>query len=109
MGYNPYSFEIPDILEDPLSDSFWNFLTQTARRNTLLYRQIFHCSPDDIYHKTHHSKQAKKFEIRKELYEEHRGEFRGHVVEFPLNYLCEENLNRRIATMERFMPLDIFT
>jgi hypothetical protein len=47
-------------------------------------------------------------QMKKELYSQYKNEFRGHVVEFPLNYLSDESLNRKLLTLERFVPLDIF-
>ena len=74
-----------------------------------MYRKIFFCSPDDTF-KSFKDVKKNEFDLqmKKEFYNKHKNELKGHVVEFPLNYLCEESLNRKMLTLERFVPLDIF-
>jgi hypothetical protein len=109
LGFSNTDSNIPNIILDPLSDEFWIFLNNTAKNNTLLYRKIFLCSPDDTFRSFKElKKNASDIQIKKELYIQYKDEFRGHVVEFPLNYLSDENLNRKLLTLERFIPLDVF-
>ena len=46
---NIYDFDSPEdrLVEDPLSDEFWNFWNQTAKINTDVFAKVFHAVPHD--------------------------------------------------------------
>ncbi|KAF8535067.1 hypothetical protein BDD12DRAFT_754061, partial [Trichophaea hybrida] len=46
---NIYDFDSPEdrLVEDPLSDEFWDFWNQTARVNTDVFAKVFHAIPHD--------------------------------------------------------------
>ncbi|KAI9275903.1 hypothetical protein BDA99DRAFT_496737 [Phascolomyces articulosus] len=92
------------LVMDPLSDELFNLMTETAATNTDAFRQVFHCVPDDNVHnwdeyKEFYPDQSKieighvynpsmsVDEIREQL-----SRVRGHLVEFPLQFLQDEDL-----------------
>jgi len=36
-----------ELLQDPLSDEFYNYWKNIAHENTKLYKEVFKCVPDD--------------------------------------------------------------
>lgn len=102
------------ILEDPLSDEFWEFINNRARKNTLLYRKIFRCVPDDIFEcfqdiKSRYDENCKEcLAIMQEKYFEFKDQITGFIVEFPLNFLKKENLSRGIFTKEKVVSINLF-
>lgn len=106
---------------DPLADhcckELWN---KTAHKNTMIYRDLFRCVPDDTVHTF---EQHRKFlpdptkiphghvanpdihgrEIRNRL-----SKVTGHLVEFPSNYLKDENMLGSLIR-ETVTPMVIFT
>lgn len=106
---------------DPLAphchQAIWN---ATAENNTLIYRDLFRCVPDDTVHTF---EQHRKFlpdpakiphghvadpdlhgrEIRQRL-----SKVRGHLVQFPSDYLKDENMLGSLIR-ETVTPMVIFT
>ncbi|KAI8987612.1 hypothetical protein BDF20DRAFT_832525 [Mycotypha africana] len=106
---------------DPLDSHFFNTIWDgTAKSNTLIYRELFRCVPDDTVHTF---EQHRKFlpdptivphghiadtelhgrDIRQKLFK-----IRGHLVQFPLEYLKNENMLGSVFR-ETVTPMVIFT
>ena len=90
------------ILDDPLSDELWSLMQSRARSNTLLYRDIFRCYPDDEYKSFkalgkyyEFGRDGRDLEILRKKYKEKSGGIVGHVVEFPLHFLEDEKLGKQ--------------
>jgi hypothetical protein len=102
------------ILEDPISDEFWNFMINRARTNTLLYREIFRCTPDDIFEcfddiKTKYDEKCIDcLAFMKDKYNKLKDKIKGQIVEFPLWFLKKEDLSRGIFTKEKVVNIDVF-
>lgn len=94
------------LVRDPLDDKLWKMWTGNATRNTDIYRELFHCDPDDNIKtwedydtflprgddvKSGHlfvdEKTMGTKEVKKKL-----SQVRGHLVWMPLEFLCEEEL-----------------
>ncbi|TGZ77596.1 phospholipase D/nuclease [Ascodesmis nigricans] len=47
---NIYDFDSPEdrLVQDPLSDEFWNYWTTIARVNTQAFERVFHAVPTDL-------------------------------------------------------------
>jgi phospholipase D1/2 len=106
---------------DPLSDrSYEKIWLKRATTNTMIYRQLFRCVPDDTVHtydqhrkfmpdasrvKTGHVADPSlgEDEICEQL-----GQIRGHLVLFPKDYLKDENLLQG-TIIDTVTPLIIFT
>ena len=102
-------------LNDPVNDELHILLWETARNNTDLYRQIFMCYPDDYYtkfsmipNKNSMQNKAQEFALKKN-YEEKKNQIIGHIVEFPLHFLEEEQLGISFFSKENLVPERNFT
>eukprot|EP01016_Furgasonia_blochmanni_P054772 TRINITY_DN9067_c0_g1_i3.p1 TRINITY_DN9067_c0_g1~~TRINITY_DN9067_c0_g1_i3.p1 ORF type:complete len:270 (+),score=60.57 TRINITY_DN9067_c0_g1_i3:109-810(+) len=78
-------------LADPLSDELWKSIKDITHSNTMIYRQIFGCTPDDQMTMFNHRKELED-NRKPELYDELAPQIRGLAVEFPLYFLCDEDL-----------------
>lgn len=106
---------------DPLADhcykDIWN---ATAERNTLIYRELFRCVPDDTVHTF---EQHRKFlpdptkiphghiadpELHGRDIKHKLSKVRGHLVQFPSDYLKDENMLGSLIR-ETVTPMVIFT
>jgi hypothetical protein len=97
------------LFYDPLSDKLFNKIKEIARRNTECYREIFRVYPDDTYKKfIDIVKDERSNEEIKEIYLKRKGEIIGNIVEFPLEFLKEENLNRSYFCKEILVPIKNF-
>jgi len=102
-------------LNDPTSDELHKLILDTARNNTDLYRQIFMCYPDDYYtkfsmipNKNSIQNKAQEYSLKKN-YEEKKNQIIGHIVEFPLHFLEEEQLGISFFSKENLVPERNFT
>ena len=102
-------FTDSQLFLDPLSDKLFNKMKEIAKRNTECYREIFKVYPDDIYKKfIDVEKIFIKDEELKENYERLNKDIQGNIVEFPLEFLKEENLNRSYFCKEQLVPIKTF-
>ncbi|KAI8064502.1 hypothetical protein BC940DRAFT_305884 [Gongronella butleri] len=102
---------------DPLNEDTLALWNMTARQNTEAFRTVFHCVPDDnvrsfaqykefyphpdVIPLGHvHDKNMSTHEIRS-----HLGQVRGHLVEFPLHFLEDEDLKADAMTL----TLELYT
>ena len=95
-----------NVLIDPLNDDFWKNLNERAKNNTAIYRKLWKCYPDDEF-KTFDSlknNDKPKGEELNKLYDEEKGNIKGHVVEFPLLFLEKEVLGMPFFSKENFIP-----
>ena len=103
------------ILEDPVDNKLFSLITSRANSNTIIYRNIFRCYPDDTFVNYEILNQAQKLQesINKSTllqnYLKSKDKIIGHIVEFPLNFLKEEELGRIYFTKENLVPEHNFT
>ncbi|ORZ11679.1 hypothetical protein BCR41DRAFT_356746 [Lobosporangium transversale] len=109
------------IVMDPLHDDFYvNWWKRVANQNTLIFREIFHCVPDQTVETWDEYKafipDNKKVLTGHVVMEgatvenvtEKLQGITGHLVEFPTRFLCKENLLGNIVE-GAVTPLEIFT
>lgn len=96
-----------ELLRDPLSESFKNFWKTLSENNTLLYRHIFKCMPDNLVHRVEHIESFEK-ETNFSEYEKLKNCFKGFLVDFPLDFLKEESLKISIFNKEYLLPEENF-
>ena len=107
--------ENDSILNDPVSDELYNLIRKTAADNTFAYHQIFGCYPDDCYTKfdmiknNYEPMNQKQEDYLKKNYEENKHKIIGHIVEFPLHFLEEEQLGISFFSKENLVPERNFT
>ncbi|KAK6355023.1 hypothetical protein TWF696_004150 [Orbilia brochopaga] len=94
------------LVEDPLSDELWETWTRQAHGNTSAFRDLFHCIPDDAV-KTFEEydeflprkgiKAGHLFDPEMPLEEVKRrlDSVKGHLVEFPVAFLMDEEMAER--------------
>ena len=103
------------ILSDPLSDEFLKLVQNTAHTNTLIYRRLWGCYPDDQYLSFKDLREHKDPTTKEELdqlrenYQKEKDGIVGHIVEFPLHFLEKENLGIKFFSVENIVPEKNFT
>ncbi len=102
-----------NLLIDPLSDDVWKLINNTAKVNTETYREVFNCYPDDkfAYFKDIPSrKDYNENDLGKmiERYNLNKDKIKGHIVQFPLEFLSKEILERSFFSAEMFVPIKNF-
>ena len=99
------------ILADPLSDEFLQLVQNTAHNNTMIYRKLWGCYPDDQY-LSFKDLREHKTPTKEELIENYNKEksgIVGHAVVFPLHFLEKENLGIDFFSVENLVPERNFT
>lgn len=95
-------------IENPFSDEFYAEWDKQASENTKAYREIFRCYPDD---KILTLPGVKLFMEKAKLhkYDKYSKKIKGNIVEFPLNFLKDEDLNIKVKQKEYLLPNITFT
>ncbi|CAH3173881.1 unnamed protein product [Porites lobata] len=101
-------------IRDVVSDSFYMDLwMKTAKKNTEIYDEVFHCIPTD---KVRSLSDLNTYKNLRRLAVEDPGEararlrdVRGYLVEQPLYFLEKENLRPPIGSSEFFVSDEVFT
>ncbi len=117
LGLNLENNEFPEILLDPLDERLFRMMKDIACANTVIYREIFNCYPDDkiqkfsdiasiSYSNSLQDDLAKSLKIEK--YHNYKDKIIGNLVEFPLNFLRQEYLNRTYFCKEILVPIKNF-
>ncbi|MCQ2816485.1 MAG: phospholipase D-like domain-containing protein [archaeon] len=102
------------VLDDPTSDALWDKFHEIMMKNTLAYRVIFHCYPDNEIKNEEQLRKVEnamkeKDEHLKERYEEKKGDIQGHAVEFPLEFMKDFNLGLSMFSKEGLLPEKNYT
>mmetsp|Transcript_2054 Transcript_2054/g.4697 ORF Transcript_2054/g.4697 Transcript_2054/m.4697 type:complete len:1014 (-) Transcript_2054:733-3774(-) len=90
-------------LRDPFATEFEQVWQASAKNNTLLYRHVFRCYPDDTI-KTLLDLNSTDDSPVIDNYALLRDTVRGHLVDFPLEFLENEDLRISIFSKEFFVP-----
>ncbi|XP_018573262.1 phospholipase D2 isoform X1 [Anoplophora glabripennis] len=107
--------EVFDLdVTDPTSDYFYREVWyKTASLNTEFYEKVFHCLPTDSVQtfgdlkKNHEEKPLWVNEYSRA--QKMLDSIQGHLVLFPLNFLCKENLTPAANSVEGLMPTALWT
>jgi phospholipase D1/2 len=103
------------ILDDPVSINLHQLFINRARINTRIYHEIFGCYPHDSYTNIGLLKAAQKIkenekpELLLKKYMDLKNQIIGHIVEFPLQFLKEEELGISFFSKENLVPEYNFT
>jgi len=95
-------------VEDPLNENLVKELTRIAERNTEIYRTVFACYPDDNI-KTLADVKEFKSRAQPAQYDTLKGQIKGNIVRFPLQFLSEANLSFAKTDKEMIVPSINFT
>ena len=104
-------FDINDtILDDPLNEDLWVAMKSRAKLNSIIYRDIFDCFPDNKFKtfadlkKRRIIKTEQDKEELKKRYDENIGGIKGHIVEYPVEFLSNEELDIDFFSKENLIP-----
>jgi phospholipase D1/2 len=127
------SGEIDQII-DPVSDSTYREIWMaTAKTNTMIYQDVFSCVPNDLIHSRMAFRQSLAYWKEKlghttidlgiapeKLESYHNGDIkrsdpmdrlrsvRGHLVSFPLDFMCKEDLRPVFNESEYYASSQVF-
>ena len=103
------------ILDDPLNDELWTKMKSTAKVNSVIYSDIFDCFPDNKFKTFADLKKRKiikteedKEKLKKDYHEKIFG-IQGHIVEYPIEFLKDEELDIDFFSKENLVPEKNFT
>jgi len=98
---------------DPVSDTFYNYFRDTAKKNTLIYEEIFATLPSDRVRKFDQVSQYTEVPKLKDTdplqAQEKLKNVQGLVVEYPLYFLDDENYLPSLRTREGLVPNAMWT
>ena len=98
------------LLNDPLNPELWQDLRIKAVVNSQIYSDIFDCFPDNKFNNLAKLKKRKIFktqEDKEKLKKEYKNKIIGvigHVVEYPLYFLKDEELDIDFFSKENLVP-----
>ncbi|XP_040926409.1 phospholipase D1 isoform X2 [Betta splendens] len=101
-------------VSDPVSDQFYKEVWMTtAARNATIYEKVFRCLPSsDVRNllelEVYLSKPSLDKEDAARAHEELK-KIRGFLVQFPLQFLSEQNLLPPIGSKEAMVPMEVWT
>lgn len=109
------AFTDPTIdVSDPISNGFYKDIwMSTSGRNATIYEKVFRCLPSSL---VRNKQELLSFQSKPGLDKENPvkaqellKKIRGFLVQFPLDFLCEENLMPSVGTKEAMVPTEIWT
>jgi phospholipase D1/2 len=99
----------PEWLIDPLSDEFYYNIRKISLSNTIIYREIFKCYPDNLYETFDDCEESYNvnddLEYLKTKYALNKDMIIGHLVDFPINFLRKQKIKRSMFDKESLVPL----
>lgn len=103
-------------ISDPVCDKFFkNTWQYISKRNTEMYEDVFNCIPTDAVHSFNELKRYQE-EHPETLWHKDRvlanrkiDLIQGYIVDFPLEFLCNETLTPKNISMEGMMPTSLWT
>jgi len=103
------------ILDDPLNEDLWTYIHSQAKVNAAIYSDIFDCFPDNKF-KTFADLKKRKIIKTEEDIEELKTKYKqsilgviGHIVEYPIKFLQDEELDIDFFSKENLVPEKNFT
>lgn len=91
-----------------LLPSVWNDVwLKTARSNTSLFRQVFPLAPDDKIQTLEEMEMPKIADVR--LAQQILKDVRGHLIEFPLNFLAGTKLDPNVTGAQEIVSQNLFS
>ncbi|XP_076150415.1 phospholipase D1a [Alosa pseudoharengus] len=109
------AFSDPTIdVSDPISDHFYKEVWMTVSgRNATIYEKVFNCLPSSL---VRNMQELMEFKTKTGLdkddpakAQELLKKIRGFLVQFPMEFLSEENLTPSVGTKEAMAPTELWT
>ena len=104
-----------ELLNDPLDEKLWSEMRSRANVNSMIYSDIFDCFPDNQYNSFAKLKERRLFKgekDKKDLITDYKNKIigvRGHIVEYPVEFLKDEELDIDFFSKENLVPEKNFT
>ena len=104
-----------EILEDPLNNKLWSEMISKAHINTEIYRYLFNCFPDNEFNNFEKLKNRKDVNSKEDLiklkkeYDSKSIGIVGHIVEYPIQFLKDEQLDIDFFSKEKMIPERSYT
>ncbi|XP_076175598.1 phospholipase D isoform X3 [Ptiloglossa arizonensis] len=102
--------DVTDIIKQSFYKDVWR---ARSNQNTEIYEKVFHCIPTD---KVVNFSILKQYQAEEPLClsdplqaQEMVDQIKGHLVNMPLNFLCNEDLKPAASTVEGIMPTALWT
>lgn len=111
---------VDPLLNDLLSDEFYfGFLRRRAESNTLVYRNVFRPIPDDTVATWEEYRKFLEADepvmaghvwpgLSEEYVDSELKKVQGALVDFPLDFLKQENLGISMLSKEFLLPIEVF-
>lgn len=105
---------VTNAVDDPVSDSFYHDVWEaTAEKNTRIFEELFSVLPSDHVETRKKSREIQKGmrPVAETLVKESKirvTNIKGHLVNFPLNYLCNEDLAPAISSKEGIVSAELW-
>uniref|UniRef100_A0A674NU92 Phospholipase n=1 Tax=Takifugu rubripes TaxID=31033 RepID=A0A674NU92_TAKRU len=101
-------------LSDPVSDRFYKEVWMTtAGRNATIYEKVFRCLPSSLVRNMSELEQYQSIlglaQTDQARAQEELRKIHGFLVQFPLDFLSEQNLMPSVGTKEAMVPTEIWT
>ncbi|XP_062993434.1 phospholipase D2 [Elgaria multicarinata webbii] len=101
-------------IQDPVSDRFFHETWQArAQSNTNIYDQVFRCLPTDAVQSSRALREYVNVNslalVSRIMARDHLQSIRGHLVQFPLEFLAEESLLPPLRSKEGMIPVEVWT
>uniref|UniRef100_A0A8C8MIN8 Phospholipase n=1 Tax=Oncorhynchus tshawytscha TaxID=74940 RepID=A0A8C8MIN8_ONCTS len=101
-------------VSDPISDHFYKDVWMTtAGRNATIYEKVFRCLPSSL---VRNMSELESYQTNPGLAQSDPGKaqeelrrIKGFLVQFPLDFLSEQNLMPSVGTKEGMVPTEIWT
>lgn len=112
----PFTDPLVEMLNDPTADGFYNgVLRKQASLNTQIFRELFHCVPDDCvdtweeYRRFTETPRAHIVDDELGINSfERLDAIKGSVVLFPTQFLKAEDLAASLLTPEYLLPIEVY-
>ena len=110
-----FGTEKDEDVKDPISQTFWEEWNGRANANSKFYREVFKAEPDDMFdsYKTLLKARKEQAQVTDEqlmlTYLARKSEVRGHIVEYPMQFLRNESLRLTVTDIENYVPDISFT
>ncbi|XP_076675622.1 phospholipase D [Andrena cerasifolii] len=102
--------DVTDLIRKSFYRDVW---CARSNQNTEIYEQVFHCIPTDKVVNFSMLKQYQDEESlcssNPHLAQEMVEKIKGHLVNMPINFLCNEDLKPAAGTVEGMMPTALWT
>ena len=98
------------MLDDPLNNELWNHIRSQASVNSAIYSDIFDCFPDNKFNNFAKLKERKIIKTKKDLeklkkeYNNKKIGILGHIVEYPIEFLKDQELDIDFFSKENLVP-----